>query len=176
MNISVERQRIIQIVGFSNTGKTTLVTSIIRKLSEKKIKVSTIKSAPTHQIVDHGKDSDKNFFSGAISTAVLFSNGTQITFNELSLEKTIKLIGDYSDSELIIIEGFKKRNFPKIIVWTKDIDLSLFNLDNVVGVYCPKNIYRENRTDVELFVEKYGFDLFISVEQIIKILLEELKH
>ncbi|MHA1866130.1 MAG: molybdopterin-guanine dinucleotide biosynthesis protein B [Candidatus Heimdallarchaeaceae archaeon] len=175
MNISVERQKIIQIVGFSNTGKTTLVTNIIRKLNNKKIKVSTIKSAPTHKIEDHGKDSDKNFFSGGVSTAVLFSNGTQITFSELSLEQTIGLINEYTNSDLIIIEGFKKLDFPKIIVWTKNIDLSLFNLDNLIGVYCPSNIYKENEKDVKLFVKKYNFNLFKSDEQIIELLLEESK-
>jgi molybdopterin-guanine dinucleotide biosynthesis protein MobB len=109
----------------SNTGKTTLINQLITELRERNIRVSVIKHAHHHFDIDHpGKDSYEIREAGAVQTLVASGKRwaliteMQRTPNppaEADLESLIALINpDYAD--LILVEGFKNANIPKIEV------------------------------------------------------------
>ena len=109
----------------SNTGKTTLINKLIIELRERNIRVSVIKHAHHHFDIDHpGKDSFEIREAGAVQTLVASNKRwaliteMQRTSNppdEADLDSLIELINpDYAD--LILVEGFKSANIPKIEV------------------------------------------------------------
>jgi len=109
----------------SNAGKTTLINKLIVELGVRNIRVSVIKHAHHQFDIDHpGKDSYKIREAGAVQTLIASSNRwalmteMQRTPNppdETNLDTLIQLINpDYAD--LILVEGFKTANIPKIEV------------------------------------------------------------
>lgn len=110
----------------SNTGKTTLINGLITELRKRNIRVSVIKHAHHQFDIDHpGKDSYKIREAGAVQTLIASSNRwalmtemqrTPTPPDEADLESLIQLINpDYAD--LILVEGFKTANIPKIEVY-----------------------------------------------------------
>jgi molybdopterin-guanine dinucleotide biosynthesis protein MobB len=118
----------------SNSGKTTLINKLIIELRERNIRVSVIKHAHHHFDIDHpGKDSYEIREAGAVQTLVASSKRwaliteMQRTPNpqeEADLESLIELINpNYAD--LILVEGFKNANIPKIEVHRPTLEMPL---------------------------------------------------
>src|SRR3712207_1371513 len=67
---------VIGIVGWKNSGKTTLVVELVRLLTARGLQVATIKHAHHHFDVDHpGKDSYRHREAGA--TDVIVASGAR---------------------------------------------------------------------------------------------------
>lgn len=118
----------------SNAGKTTLINKLIIELSERNIRASVIKHAHHHFDIDHpGKDSYEIREAGAVQTLVASSKRwaliteMQRTANppdEADLKTLIQLINpNYAD--LILVEGFKNENIPKIEVHRPSMGMEL---------------------------------------------------
>lgn len=118
----------------SNSGKTTLINKLIIELRERNIRVSVIKHAHHHFDIDHpGKDSYEIREAGAVQTLVASSKRwalitemqrTPNPLEEADLESLIELINpNYAD--LILVEGFKNANIPKIEVHRPTLEMPL---------------------------------------------------
>ncbi len=123
----------------SNTGKTTLINKLIIELRERNIRVSVIKHAHHHFDIDHpGKDSYEIRQAGAVQTLVASGKRwaliteMQRTPNppdEADLAALIELINpDYAD--LILVEGFKNADIPKIEVHRPSLGMALTSTDD----------------------------------------------
>ena len=111
--------KLIGLAGWSGAGKTTLLTRVIPHLVTRGLKVSTIKHAHHSFDVDvPGKDSYRHREAGA--TEVLISSGKRFALmHELRDEAEwplADLLRKMSSVDLLIIEGFKRDNHPKIEV------------------------------------------------------------
>ncbi|MHA1201917.1 MAG: molybdopterin-guanine dinucleotide biosynthesis protein B [Candidatus Heimdallarchaeaceae archaeon] len=140
----MKKSRIIQIVGLSNSGKTTLILDMIKVFKKQNLSVATVKSARDYSSVSSDKDSDKFLTQGAISSTISFSNVTQITTTKTtSLSELIEGIQSLSEPDIILVEGFKREDYDKIIVWSENFpeNIDLFNLTNLMLVYCQKDKY-----------------------------------
>jgi len=108
----------IVIYGYSGSGKTTLIVSLINDLTKEGHRVCTVKHKPAEISIDQeGKDTWKHVNAGSNLTA--FSTNIETDFilpGELNLEKTTEIIGEITDCDLILAEGFKGTKFPKIAV------------------------------------------------------------
>ncbi|MGE7762864.1 molybdopterin-guanine dinucleotide biosynthesis protein B [Peribacillus sp. NPDC097895] len=132
----VKKPFIFQVVGYQNRGKTTFITNIIEKLRAVKLETAVLK----HH--GHGgkpdiigmKDSKKHFQAGAAASLVEgdgtiellghFKAGAPIT-------ELIQLLGLFSP-DVILVEGYKQEDFPKIILIKEESDLVLLvRLTNV---------------------------------------------
>lgn len=130
---------IFQIVGFQNSGKTTLIKKVVNELAQLGLTAVTIKhhghgGKPDFQ---EGKDSHQHLQAGAIATLVEGDGHLllQAERNEWSLEEKIELISFFQPN-VILIEGHKHESFPKGVLIRKKEDLSLLEqLQNIKVVF-----------------------------------------
>ena len=108
--------KIVGIVGWKDSGKTTIATKIINRLSSKNFRVASIKHAHHEFDIDHeNTDSFKHRLAGS-SQVIVSSSKRWVKISELnnSKEKTLdELINQLSEIDIVIVEGFKNENHPK---------------------------------------------------------------
>lgn len=134
-------QSSIPIIGIcaagSNAGKTTLITQLIPELALRGVRVSVIKHAHHKFDIDHpGKDSYNIREAGAVQTLVASSKRIALmtelsrvddTSDALNLSDLISQINpNYAD--LILVEGFKLADIPKIEVHRPSLNMPLLAL------------------------------------------------
>lgn len=113
--------RIIAVSGIKNSGKTTLISRIIPELKKKGLKIATIKhDGHDFQPDVEGTDSFIHRKSGADSVAI-FSQNRWMIIKEEANKTELDLIEEFSDFDLIILEGFKYSDYPKIEVVRSEI-------------------------------------------------------
>ena len=104
---------------FSGTGKTTLLTQTIPVLKHHGLRIGLIKhSHHNFQIDQPGKDSFRLREAGA-SPVMLVSTHRRAIITEITPEQEPRLddqlkLFDQSQLDLILVEGFKAEQFPKI--------------------------------------------------------------
>lgn len=117
----MNRQKIIAISGVKNSGKTTLITKLIQRLKEKGLIIATIKHDGHDFTPDvEGTDSFKHRVAGAYGTAI-FSNSKWMVIKEENEIPTMDLVKFFPEANLIILEGFKYSDFPKVEIVRKSI-------------------------------------------------------
>ena len=146
--------RVIGVIGYKDSGKTTLIEEIL-KHSDKKIAV--IKHTMEDVEVDReGSDTYRLSNAGAKITVLATDNKTVFFTDRMDLENILSILSDY-DIDFVIIEGFKEAlkrlNIPKIVM-LKDKDGSdlidehtamiiedyNYNIDDVLKVIYEKAI------------------------------------
>ncbi|MNJ56968.1 Molybdopterin-guanine dinucleotide biosynthesis adapter protein [compost metagenome] len=125
---------VIQIVGYKNSGKTTLIGKLLEILNAMNLRVAVIK----HDV--HGFEADRESTdtfrhrrAGAVATAITSPWRTAIIEEqETQLSELIKRFADY---DMTIVEGFKQECYPKIVLIRNDEDLTLLKeLTNIQAV------------------------------------------
>jgi molybdopterin-guanine dinucleotide biosynthesis protein MobB len=158
----------------SGSGKTTLIEKLIPQLIKKGLIVSVIKHAHHKFDIDTpGKDSFRLRESGAYQTLIfndhrsaLITENVKNTFN---IEQAIIQIS--SDADIILIEGLKNMNFPKIeihrkkiskeVLFKKDPNIIAFISDLLVDIKIPSFDINDINSIVNFIVEyknSYGGD------------------
>jgi molybdopterin-guanine dinucleotide biosynthesis protein B len=114
--------KVFGIAGYSGSGKTTLIEQLIPRLVMEGFRVSVIKHAHHGFDVDQpGKDSHRHREAGAFEVLVT-SPSRWVLMHELrgrpepALEEQLERL---SPCDLVLIEGFKKQDFPKLEVHRK---------------------------------------------------------
>jgi len=114
---------IVSIVGKSKSGKTTLMEGLIRELKSRGYRVGTIKHIPQGLSFDEpGKDSWRHIQAG--SEATVISSPDRVVLikpvaQALTLDEAAHLVGE--DCDIILAEGFKQDNAPKIEVHRREV-------------------------------------------------------
>lgn len=124
---------ILQVVGYQNSGKTTLISKLLKELGHYGIKVVTIKhhGHGGKPEVPEQKDSIKHLTAGAIA-AIVEGEGRailQVETDYFGLEKQIELLG-FFHPDIIIIEGHKHADYPKIVLLRDKADIPLLEAVN----------------------------------------------
>jgi molybdopterin-guanine dinucleotide biosynthesis adapter protein len=105
------------VVGWKNSGKTTLMARLIAELTKRGYAVSVVKHAHERFEIDHpGRDSFKLREAGACQVA-LSSPRRFALMRELGdkPEMTFAEVLAYAGPcDLVLVEGFKREDFPKI--------------------------------------------------------------
>jgi len=136
----------------SNSGKTTLLEKLLAELNRRSIRVSVIKHAHHKFDIDHpGKDSYRIREAGAVQTLVasakrwaLMTETQRIPNHdeEANLDELLATLNpDYAD--LILVEGFKSANIPKIEVHRPQLGMPLLCMSDkhiiaVASDHAPK--------------------------------------
>lgn len=108
--------KVIAVVGTKKTGKTTLVTALIKSLIRYG-KVGTIKNMAGHP-VDHG-DTKRHFDAGAKAVIGLGENQLKISRGG-SLESALAEL-QKDGMNFVVVEGFKSSGLPKIVLGNIDV-------------------------------------------------------
>lgn len=120
---------IVSIVGKSNSGKTTLLEKIISLLVQRGYRVATIKHNRHGFNIDHeGKDSYRHKQAGAHMTVV--SSPHQLALvQDVDHDHSFEEIRDkyIQDADIILTEGFKVNDYPKIEVFRSELKRELIS-------------------------------------------------
>lgn len=146
--------KVLQVVGFKNSGKTTLVLQLL-KIAERLGKSTAV-------IKHHGHggalgmppaDTDSTrFFDGGAESSIAFGEGViQLHMRKPSarLEELIALVQNTAP-DLILIEGCKDAKHDKIVLLRSEADWDeLQNLDSIALVMGQGNIILDGQEVIE---------------------------
>ncbi len=110
---------VISVVGFSNTGKTTLLELLISRLLARGLAVGAVKHTSHGFSADHpGKDSHRIYHAGA-RAVTLVSRDQIATFRrreptETSLREALAEMP--ADLDLVLAEGFAWESVPRFVL------------------------------------------------------------
>ena len=108
---------VVSIVGKSESGKTTLIERLIPELKRRGYRIGIVKHAHRGFDMDRkGKDSYRHRQAGADSVMIA-SPGQIAMIKDVPGERLDDLIPFFEDMDLLITEGFKRDNAPKIEIF-----------------------------------------------------------
>ena len=159
--------KIVGIVGWKNSGKTYYASKIIKKLIIKNYRVASIKHAHHEFDIDH-KDTDSYTHRKAGSSQIIVSSSkrwVKITELNNSKEQTLNdLLNQLSETDIVIVEGFKNDNHPKIEIIKRSNDDYLFNkISNIKAIISEEKI----KTDLKQFKKD-------EIDNIVNFILDEI--
>ena len=121
----MKQPRVFAVCGYKHTGKTTLVSSFVQRLSARGCRVGVIKH-DGHDYLAHplGTDSHKFVQVGAKET-ILFDDHGHVSIDRYGDETPAlsTLIGAFSQVDVILVEGMKEAPLPKwVLLDERDYD------------------------------------------------------
>ena len=130
--------KVIGIIGWKNSGKTFFAQRIIKKLTQKGINVASIKRAH-HDFDIDTPNTDSYLLRKAGSKQVIVSSSkrwAKITELDNKKEKKLEeLLKELDNTDVVIVEGFKKELHKKIEITNQSNEDYLFNeVENVIAV------------------------------------------
>ena len=143
--------KVVGIVGWKDVGKTFFVTEIINLLVKKGYKVGTIKHAHHDFDIDKpGTDSFKHRQSGASEVIISSSKRwAKIIENNNKTEKKLnELLREFIDVDLVIVEGLKNENHPKIEIIGQNSKIVNNEIKNVVAIVADQ----KTKSNIPLFM------------------------
>jgi molybdopterin-guanine dinucleotide biosynthesis protein MobB len=136
--------RIINIVGHSNSGKTTMIAKLVPLLSAVGT-VATIKHM-SHHIweLPAGKDTTKHFIGGAVATAGIDEEKTVICFRVTDVYDILDFYA-WKEYDYAVIEGFKEEEFSCV----------------VLGDFAAEHVILRNAEVGEVFAMRDRFQVYV---------------
>jgi molybdopterin-guanine dinucleotide biosynthesis protein MobB len=145
--------KIIQVVGRSNSGKTTFIKQLIPKLKTQG-RVAVIKHLADHEYdLEKGKDTTGFFEAGSDISVGIDAHKLVAAIHNNSLDSALQLLFN-EGIDFTIIEGFKKQIFPRIVIGDLETDKGvLFNpcpdevliSINAFDDFCPLEVTGEKK-------------------------------
>ncbi|MFE3573181.1 molybdopterin-guanine dinucleotide biosynthesis protein B [Lysinibacillus sp. NPDC059133] len=130
-------RKILQIVGYQNSGKTTLMEQLITQATTDGFRVGTIKHHGHGGIpmIESSKDSVRHEKAGASVTAVEGEGTLRMSIHQSNWQLAdILAIYETFNMDIILIEGYKNEDYPKVVLLRKAEDESL--LQKVSNIVC----------------------------------------
>ena len=115
--------KIVSIVGNKNSGKTSLTTKLIRELTKRGYNVASVKHS--HHNIEMDKPNTDTWRHKQAGANLVVGIGSTTFFNvkeEYDLNRILYLIKHLGNFDFVIIEGFKKYNYPKIATSPEIVD------------------------------------------------------
>ncbi|CQR56181.1 hypothetical protein PRIO_3778 [Paenibacillus riograndensis SBR5] len=127
------RPAVCQIVGYKNSGKTTLLCELIPLLRKKGCTVAVIKHDGHDFEMDHeGTDTWKQRQAGASAVAITSAARTSVIQERTS--SLAELIEAFAGYDYVLVEGFKQEPYPKIVLLRREEDIPLLEeASNIVA-------------------------------------------
>ena len=107
--------KIVSIVGKKNTGKTSLTVKVIEDLTKRGYNVASIKHS--HHTMEMDRENTDTWKHKNAGSNVVVGIGSTTFFNvrkEMDLNRLLFLIKHMDNVDFVVIEGFKRYNYPKI--------------------------------------------------------------
>jgi len=148
--------RVFAVAGFSGTGKTSLVESILRKLVAQGHTVVTVKSSQHEAESEKGTDTERHRLAGAIQSYFRGPSNRDQLLSEIVRE---------TSSDFLIIEGMKTSPIPKF--WCIG--------NSPVGDTIPIEVKAIISWNLDVVENKYDIPIIAAsdIEQIIEVIKKE---
>lgn len=130
----MKKRLAVAFTGPSNSGKTTLILKIARKLiHEKNLKVAIVKHDPGDKARFDvaGKDSYKFSDTGA---EVIVTSPTRTTYFSQKHKELDEMIRLFDNFDILLVEGLKNLPLPRISVFRDELDSDYFNYMNALAI------------------------------------------
>ena len=153
---------IISIVGSSNSGKTTLIEKLLPELKKRGYRIGVVKHAHHGFNIDKkGKDSWRHKIAGA-DTVLVSSPGKIAMVKDETCESLDCLQPYFTDLDLVITEGYKREDKPKIEVFRKSIHPSpvCANNDHLVAMVTD--------SEIDIDVPTFAFEAVAAIVDLIE--------
>lgn len=148
----------LHVVGFKNSGKTTLVARWVRLLKEQGFTVAVLKHhghGGQPAMPDASTDTMQFFNSGADVSVVAGGGAVQLLVNEEPEFAELKEMAAIRHPTILLVEGYKEQQGDKVVLLRNAEDWE--NLQELTGIQlvvgCPEivvgNKQIASRTDVE---------------------------
>ncbi|HET7580705.1 MAG TPA: molybdopterin-guanine dinucleotide biosynthesis protein B [Bacillales bacterium] len=130
---------LLQVVGFKNSGKTTLIERVLSECKKAGKKAGVIKhhGHGCLEVHDRKKDTGRFRESGAAVTGIAAGNELELEFvdeSDWEVERIVELYR-YLPLDVILVEGFKHADFPKVVMLKQKDDYQAFQeLKNIQAV------------------------------------------
>ncbi len=156
------------IAGWKNSGKTTLVSEIVRNLSNRGLRISTMKHA--HHAFDldqEGTDSFKHREAGASEVLLVSENrwAIQHELREADEPPFDEMLRKLNACDLVIVEGYKRENIPKLEIigdlktakqlWPTNENVKAIACDTPVEGCTLPQFTRSQISDIADFILKF---------------------
>ncbi|AIY05523.1 molybdopterin-guanine dinucleotide biosynthesis protein B [Planococcus sp. PAMC 21323] len=135
--------KVLQIVGYKNSGKTTLILQLLKLAKSRGKKVSTIKHhghGGALHMPDAKTDSMRQFEEGA-DCSIAYGGGV-IQMHQQKQNATLDdliLLSAVSNPDLVLVEGFKESHYAKIVLLHSEEDwVTLQKLKHIELVVSPE--------------------------------------
>ena len=140
-------------IGYQNSGKTTLVEKVISKLSQRGLRVGSIKhhGHKGFDIDQAGKDSWRHAQAGSRHVGLVSPDKYAEYANTEREVPVTDLLLHYTDVDVVIVEGYKTAGLPSIVVARSGVDRlrgkDSFELvdDNTLAIACNDVVARDFR-------------------------------
>ena len=127
---------IVSIVGKSKSGKTTLIEKLVGELKSRGYRVATIKHTPQGMTFDKSdKDSWRHIQAGSEVTAIASPDKIVLvkpTAHGVTLDEIVHFFSE--DYDIILAEGFKQGNAPKIEVHRREVGPPLSAIKKLIAI------------------------------------------
>lgn len=109
---------VVGFAGYSNSGKTTVMSAVIARLTASGRRVGTLKHDVHGFSFDHpGKDTWRHREAGAAVTVISSPEGIGIVMDTGKDTPIEKLIPIFFGMDIVLVEGYKRAGIPKIEVY-----------------------------------------------------------
>lgn len=130
-------RKILQIVGYQNSGKTTLMEQLIAQATTEGLRVGTIKHHGHGGIPmnDHSKDSFRHEQAGASVSAVEGAGTLRMSIHQSNWQLA-EILAIYTsfNMDIILVEGYKNERYSKVVLLRTIEDQVL--LEKVSNIIC----------------------------------------
>lgn len=130
----MKKRLAVAFTGPSNSGKTTLILKVARKLiHEQNLEVAIIKHDPKDKarFDVEGKDSFKFSNTGA---EVIVTSPTRTTYFSQKHKELDEMVAMLSDFDVLLVEGLKNLPLPRISVFRNQLDEEYFAYMNALAI------------------------------------------
>ena len=157
---------VIAIVGYSNSGKTTIISRLIEEFRERGFRIGVIKHTPHRFDFDHpGKDSYLLKKAGASVSIVSSPSQIAVIMDVDHDQSPDELLRFMEGMDLILLEGFKSHPLPKIEVFRYSkytLTPLCLNDNGIIAVISDSNVdtdipvfHPDDITNIAEFIIKY---------------------
>tara|TARA_B100001540_G_C15787879_1_gene634074 strand:+ start:27 stop:524 length:498 start_codon:yes stop_codon:yes gene_type:complete len=142
--------KIVGIVGWKNSGKTYIAQKIISNLNSRNVKVASVKHAHHNFDIDHPETDSYLHRKSGSQEVIISSSKRWAKISELQNKQEKKLndlIKELEKPDIVIVEGYKYENHPKIEIIRDFEDKSKFlfkKIKNVIAIISDTKISNFN--------------------------------
>ena len=136
----MKKRLAVAFTGPSNSGKTTLILKVARKLiNEHSKKVAIVKHDPADKarFDVEGKDSYKFSNTGA---EVIVTSPTRTTYFSKKSKDLDEMIRLFDDFDILLVEGLKNLPLPRISIFRGTLDSDYFPYMNALAIDASINV------------------------------------